>query len=664
MSSVSAVTGALMVALATAALAHAGTFAYVTNSAGLVLNPYRANADGTLVALATTGTPAGSYGIVVSPDGTSVYVANRDADVVSQYTVAPGGTLFAKSPPSVPAGNAPRGIAISPDGTSVYVTNSDEDTISQYDVGLGGALAAKGTPKILPPNVGNFPHGVGVSPDGSSVYVANTNSNRVWQYDVGPGGALTPKSTPSILADTEPFADVVITPDGANLYVPNRAGNSISQYTIGVGGLLTAKSDRDVLGDHDPRRAAISPDGSSVYVTNEETNRISQFSVGPDGVLVDKSPATVAAGGTGPYPVAVSPDGDSVYVGNRYSNDVSQYTMDSGGHLTLMDTDDATNSPFGIAVVATGTIIVRKNAVPDSPQDFGFTAGGGLTPGSFQLDDDSDPALSDTRTFADVAPRSGYSITETVPAGWYPGAATCSDGSPPTNIGVSPGETLTCTLTNSVTYPRPGGGTPLRVPLVLAFEECTSPDSTHAEPLDEPSCLGPILESTQLTTGTAGLAQSFARWQSKPGDPATELDEADIEILVNLGDVRQQAGGTDYTGYLAASPKVRISDRAIDATGDSDPAPVGAGTASDFPFSFPIGCTATPGPGGASCTTSTSADSLVPGTVAEGRRSVIGILSLDIMDAGSNGTGVSPGCQPTCGDGDERVFLEQGIFTP
>ena len=71
-----------------------------------------------------------------------------------------------------------------------------------------------------------------------------------------------------------------------------------------------------------------------------------------------------------------------------------------------------------------------KQATPQDPQDFDFTAGGGLSPASFQLDDDSDGTLSNTRTFADVAPGTGYSLAETVPAGWEQTSATCSDGSP------------------------------------------------------------------------------------------------------------------------------------------------------------------------------------------------------------------------------------------
>src|SRR5439155_1362278 len=64
-------------------------------------------------------------------------------------------------------------------------------------------------------------------------------------------------------------------------------------------------------------------------------------------------------------------------------------------------------------------IVVRKDAVPNDPQDFSFSAGGGLSPTSFQLDDDGDNSngLSNTQVFDDLMPRSGYSVSETTPAG-------------------------------------------------------------------------------------------------------------------------------------------------------------------------------------------------------------------------------------------------------
>ena len=51
-------------------------------------------------------------------------------------------------------------------------------------------------------------------------------------------------------------------------------------------------------------------------------------------------------------------------------------------------------------------------------------------PASFSLDDDADGTLSNTRTFANLVPGSGFSVAQTVPSGWYQNAASCNDGSP------------------------------------------------------------------------------------------------------------------------------------------------------------------------------------------------------------------------------------------
>ena len=47
------------------------------------------------------------------------------------------------------------------------------------------------------------------------------------------------------------------------------------------------------------------------------------------------------------------------------------------------------------------TLVVNEDSQPNDPQDFAFTAGGGLSPASFSLDDDSDGTLSNTRTFCE-----------------------------------------------------------------------------------------------------------------------------------------------------------------------------------------------------------------------------------------------------------------------
>ena len=90
----------------------------------------------------------------------------------------------------------------------------------------------------------------------------------------------------------------------------------------------------------------------------------------------------------------------------------------------------------------------QGRAARTTPQDFSFTAGGGLSPASFQLDDDSDPHAVQHAHVQRLAPGSGYSLSETVPSGWDQSSATCDDGSPVSNIDVSAGETVTCTFVN------------------------------------------------------------------------------------------------------------------------------------------------------------------------------------------------------------------------
>ncbi len=66
---------------------------------------------------------------------------------------------------------------------------------------------------------------------------------------------------------------------------------------------------------------------------------------------------------------------------------------------------------------------------------FSFTAGGGLNPTSFQLDDDgfANNGISNTRQFTGVPAGSGYSVAQDAPtpAGYDPPQASCSDGSEP-----------------------------------------------------------------------------------------------------------------------------------------------------------------------------------------------------------------------------------------
>ena len=93
---------------------------------------------------------------------------------------------------------------------------------------------------------------------------------------------------------------------------------------------------------------------------------------------------------------------------------------------------------------ARGTIIVEK-ITDDGFGSFQFTSGT-LTPSPFTLTTTApDNAGKDSRTFGDLGPGT-YDVSETVPAGWNLVSESCDDGSDPQSIGLSAGETVTCTF--------------------------------------------------------------------------------------------------------------------------------------------------------------------------------------------------------------------------
>jgi uncharacterized cupredoxin-like copper-binding protein len=87
-----------------------------------------------------------------------------------------------------------------------------------------------------------------------------------------------------------------------------------------------------------------------------------------------------------------------------------------------------------------GVIVVDKVTTPSGdPQSFGFT---GTACGAFSLTDVATPKSC-------PQPPGTYSVAETVPSGWDLTSATCDDSSNPSSIGLGPGETVTCTFTNT-----------------------------------------------------------------------------------------------------------------------------------------------------------------------------------------------------------------------
>ena len=136
---------------------------------------------------------------------------------------------------------------------------------------------------------------------------------------------------------------------------------------------------------------------------------------------------------------------------------------DSGSSINLMTGVATIDLDAGEEITVTytntkrGSITVVKNALPDNAADFSFTSTIPSNP-SFSLDDDSDPALSDTVTFSDLIPTT-YTITEAALAGWkltdlviveaMPANSTINLVTGVATIVVDPGEAVTVTFTNT-----------------------------------------------------------------------------------------------------------------------------------------------------------------------------------------------------------------------
>jgi acyl-homoserine-lactone acylase len=200
-------------------------------------------------------------------------------------------------------------------------------------------------------------------------------------------------------------------------------------------------------------------------------------------------------------------------------------------------------------------------------------------------------------------------------------------------------------------YPRPKGATPLRVPLVPAYEPCTAPNSRHGAPLSFPSCTPPVQASRDLTVGTpdangkpaASTGNVLLRVVSCPAC-VSPLPNADVLIDASMTDVRNTAGLGDYTGELQGRFSLRLTDRRNSASpGDPQTEP---GTVVDTPFKFGVPCAATSDDSGGACAVSTSANAVLPGSVTDGDRAIWEVGSIGLYDTSGN------------------LFATQGVFVP
>jgi uncharacterized delta-60 repeat protein len=223
-------------------------------------------------------------------------------------------------------------------------------------------------------------------------------------------------------------------------------------------------------------------------------------------------------------------------------------------------------------------------------------------------------------------------------------------------------------------YARPKGATPINVSLVPTYTQCTSSNRTHGPALAFPSCNPPTQQSSNLTVGTPdanGAAANSAgsvRLQTLVGIPGPP-DDSDVSLALQMTDVRckagvstcgpaNAAGGADYTGelYVLLGVSGRMTDKFNDATGSAGASEMG--TVQDFTFNGGEAlCSATASTAiGATCTLNTTANTVLPGTVKDGKRAIWQLNSaIFVTDGGTDGDANSP---------PNQTFATQGVFVP
>jgi WD40 repeat protein len=203
-------------------------------------------------------------------------------------------------------------------------------------------------------------------------------------------------------------------------------------------------------------------------------------------------------------------------------------------------------------------------------------------------------------------------------------------------------------------YVAPGKPSPVRVSLVPAYLECRGvTNSAHGYPFPWGSCKPPAQQSGDLTIGTPATngkgANSVGSVTYEPlvGDPSTAADEADVRMTLRITDVRNRSDLSDYTGEVSLFSTFRITDHNNYTGADTGAAGPDSGTAPDTFIKVAVPCAATPDPSsGSTCQVTTTEDTLMPGMVPEGARTIWQLGVVQVLDAHSG------------------VFMRQGVFVP
>jgi Tol biopolymer transport system component len=485
---------------------------------------------------------------------------------------------------------------------------------------------------------------------GANGKIAFSSNSEVYVMNPDGTGPVNVTNNPSF--DANP----AWSPDGMKLAFTSGRDGDAEIYVMAADGSGVTQLTNNATWDSGP---AWSPDGTKIAFVTDRDGDFELYVMGADG----SNPTRLTnAAGTDSQP-AWSPDGSQIaFASNRLDPRLEYYriyTMNADGTGALLRTtgDDTSPSwsPDGgkIAYSRSQTCPVPEESRGDvlvmnrdgSGQTNVTNVGCGINKASPAWSPSGDRiAFTSGCTFlhAGCESRSDIYVMK-------------SDGSEQTNLTNASANYEPDWQPIVRNYPRPKGAGSIWVSLVPAYRACASSNSTHGAPLAAPSCAPPVPLSGYLTVGTADSNGKPTKSNGSllaevvVGNPATAADEADVKLTFELKDVRKKADLFDYAGELLAVQGLRITDRYNGYGG-------GAATTQDLSYNFTVPCAATEDTTiGASCSLATTADTLVPGAIKEGKRAIWDLGQLHVFDGGADGLAATA---------DNTLFEVQGIFVP
>lgn len=214
------------------------------------------------------------------------------------------------------------------------------------------------------------------------------------------------------------------------------------------------------------------------------------------------------------------------------------------------------------------------------------------------------------------------------------------------------------------THPRPRGASPLRVSLVPAYKQCTSPNRTHGSPLAFPSCAPPEQTSSFLTVGTPDANGAAANSGGSVLIKVKATSPQDVLTTLTISDVRCRPGtdssvcgtanaadGPDYTGEIQGNAMLRVTDHY------NGPSLNEAATVQDIPFPVNAPCVSTTDTSiGSTCSVTACATCIgPPRSDIGGQATVVEITQLQVFDGGPDGN---------VSTDDNTLFMNEGVFVP